>query len=220
LEVAGDGADQAEVLLVWGRFLDGKIFDDRLLHLAVVRINSIVIAVDNINAFLQDEVSLIAVPLVSIQINYHNPLHSQSWLQVMDKNLSKQPHTPISYLSLVFFETIKLLEESEKMYCDPVFLAILSDCILFEPTHAQILRQSICPNDLWQCSISWDYSSLLLLMLAIADPSCSCPSHATSKYTLIWRSAKQILGSAHLERWSISCLWCPAAIDMLENGKS
>lgn len=83
LKVICDGANQPQVLLIRGRALDWQILDDCFLDISIIGVDSIVIAINNIDALVQHEIPLVAIPLMCIKIYYHNSLDSVPRLQVM-----------------------------------------------------------------------------------------------------------------------------------------
>lgn len=83
LKVIGDGAYQSQVLLVGGRALDWQILDDCFFDIPIIGVDSIVIAINNIDALLQHEIPLVTIPLMCIKIYDHYSLDSVPRLQVM-----------------------------------------------------------------------------------------------------------------------------------------
>lgn len=83
LEVVGDRADQAQVLLVGCGALDWQILDDCFFDISVIGVDAIVIAINNIDVFFQHEIPLVAVPLVGVEVYYHYSFDRVPRLQVM-----------------------------------------------------------------------------------------------------------------------------------------
>lgn len=83
LKVVGDGANQPQVFLIGCRALDWQVLDDCFFDISIIGVDSIVIAINNIDALVQHEIPLVAVPLMRIKIDDHYSLDSVPRLQVM-----------------------------------------------------------------------------------------------------------------------------------------
>ena len=80
LEIEFYGIDESKVFLVCCIFSEVEGFGDGVSAFGVVGVNGAVVAINDINIFVENEVPFVTVPLMSIHVDYHYLLADLSTL--------------------------------------------------------------------------------------------------------------------------------------------